>query len=67
MVTTMKAITPLQSPPERLRPTADSVSRALVVAEKRRLERLAQTHGVSRKTAAQIANAFFAGVIQPRL
>lgn len=43
--------------------TAESVARSLVVLEKRRLERLAQAHGVSRKVAAKIANAFFSDVI----
>lgn len=55
-----------QSPQERPYLTAESVARSLVVVEKRRLERLAQAHGVSRKTAAQIANAFFADVIHQR-
>lgn len=53
-------------PQERPHFTAESVARSLVVVEKRRLERLAQAHGVSRKTAAQLANAFFADVLPKR-
>ncbi|WP_315122506.1 hypothetical protein [Comamonas antarctica] len=51
---------------ERPHFTAERVARALVVMEKRRLERLAQAHGVSRKTAAQLANAFFADALPKR-
>lgn len=61
----MKAIIPKPSMQEQRRVGADSVPRALVAAEKRRLERLAQIHGVSRKTAAQIAQDFFSGSTQP--
>lgn len=53
-------------PQERPHFTAERVARALVVMEKRRLERVAQAHGVSRKTAAQLANAFFADALPRR-
>lgn len=61
----MKSSIPQPSMPERQRLGTDTVPLAQVAAEKRRLERLAQIHGVSRKTAAQIATAFFAGSTQP--
>lgn len=61
----MKIRTSQQSASDRRHLVTDSVPRALVAAEKRRLERLAQIHGVSRKTAAEIATAFFAGSTQP--
>lgn len=60
----MKTSIPQPSMQEQRRVVADGVPRSLVAAEKRRLERLAQIHGVSRKTAAQIAKAFFAGSTQ---
>lgn len=50
---------------QQQRPGGDTVPPAQVAAEKRRLERLVQVHGVSRKTAAEIATAFFAGSTQP--
>lgn len=40
---------------------ASEVARVLVTLEKRRLERIAQAHGISRRVATQIANAFFVG------